>query len=173
MTSFSKLKNFAATAEKTVWYETGLSLGSKDGKIVELELLVAHAGQGNQDYLNVVARRSAMKAQAKGGRSGKRLRQVGPGAKREEDLSVEQLAAKTLAEQAESRNDDREDYPGTVIRGWRGAFDDEGKETEFTVANCRDLLSFMTDEVFDPLRVFVNQLGNFLPVADPEQLAKN
>lgn len=172
MTSFSKLKNFEATAEKTVWYETGISLGSKDGKAVELELLVAHAGQGNKDYLNAVNRRSAAKAQAKGGRN-KRLRQVSASTKREEDLSVEQLAAKQLADTEESRNDDREDYPGTVIRGWRGAFDDDGKETEFSVANCRDLLASLPDEHFDPLRVFCNQLGNFMPVADPEQLAKN
>ena len=170
MTSFSKLKNFEATTEKTVWYGTGISLGSRDGVPIELELLVCHAGQGNKDYLNVVARRSAAKAQAKGGRGG-RLKRAGSSAAQE--LTIEQQVARDIEAVNESRNDDREDYPGTVIRGWRGAYDDEGRETEFTVANCRDLLANLPDEHFDPLRVFVNQMGNFMPVADPEHLAKN
>lgn len=75
---------------------------------------------------------------------------------------------------AQYRNEDRELYSKHVVTAWKGVKDKDGKEVPFSADECQAFLTAIPDHIFDDLREFVTNEGNFVDDGvDIETTSKN
>lgn len=68
---------------------------------------------------------------------------------------------------------DKQLYPGTVITGWSGIQDSEGKDVPFTSDACTDFLKVLPHWILDGIRTFATSPANFAGQIDSAAKAKN
>lgn len=75
----------------------------------------------------------------------------------------------------ELREKDRERFSRHVVKGWNDLINDDGVEPEFTRENCAEFLNALPDDIFDDLRIFCDNINNFVEdiEIDIEETAKN
>lgn len=117
------------------------------------KLTLSPAGEANKPYFNEFSRR---------------MRQ------RQAQLKISGINAEMIKAH---RNDDRENYPMHVIKGWDGIRDREGNLVAFTQENVRAFIAALPNELFDLIREFAQDLSNFRPgimtPASMEEVAGN
>ena len=87
------------------------------------------------------------------------------GARRIQAMQHRRLAATDFAGMSdESRNIDRDLYAEHVVVGWRDVVGADGKDVDFCKKDCREFLHHIDDYVFDELRAFCLEPGNFVDV---------
>lgn len=75
---------------------------------------------------------------------------------------------------ASYRDEDRVLYAKHVITGWSGIKDASGKEVSFSQDECSAFLGALPDYIFDEIREFATNEGNFVDDAvDVEGTSKN
>ena len=80
----------------------------------------------------------------------------------------------TAAQTDANRNDDRQLYAKHVISGWTGVEDSDGKPVKFNESDCLEFLQALDDWIFDEIRAFCSDAGNFQEdEIDTEATAKN
>ena len=70
----------------------------------------------------------------------------------------------------ENREKDREEYPKSVIIGWKEVRDSKGNPVEFSKNNCQDYLNCLPDFLFDDLRNFCSNNENFIEEIPIEEI---
>jgi hypothetical protein len=147
MANFEHLrKKLHVEREKTVPYTFPFALGEDPRKPLIVDCVPA--GTTNKPLTNAVIKRSAAR---------------GKGAT---------FTADTIEEGAEVVADL---YPEHVVRGWKNAFDENGKEIPYSIEEGRKLLGLLAQEAPDKLEEFAawaRDLDNFRQ-AQAEIVAKN
>lgn len=103
-------------------------------------LMLAPATEANTAFFNSVLRRT--KEAARRIRSGV--------------VNKETLAA--------NREEDRENYPLYIIKGWSGVTDEDGNNVPFSVDACKEFVAALPDWIFDDIRTFAGNPANFVNI---------
>lgn len=85
------------------------------------------------------------------------------------------LTADTLDE---ARDADRKLFVAHVLAGWKDMFDGKGKKVPYNKQNAEQFIKALPDWLFDRIRVFCNEITNFVDDAtisteEVEETAKN
>ena len=67
----------------------------------------------------------------------------------------------------QGRLDDRALFAGTVLVGWEGVVDDQGQPVPFSKEVAQDLIDALPDWMFDQIRMFAMDPGQFVEEGDP------
>lgn len=70
------------------------------------------------------------------------------------------------------RDMDRKLYAKHVVVGWKSVFDSDGYVVPFSPEACAAFLDALPDFLFDTLRAFCTEPGNFQDIVDGEEAAK-
>lgn len=147
--NFDHLDKLALKAEKTARFHFAVESGSPlDGAYLD----VLPATEENKPYWNAAFRQ-------------------------EQGLSRMSRKGVTAAVYAKRRELEVGLFAEHVVRGWGGIRDGRGAEVAFSKDACRELLDKLRTalpDVFDEIRAFCNDRGNWRPDAvDAEEAAKN
>ncbi len=145
MSKFNQLKQYDIQPEKSVRYDL-VDIQMNDHTPY---LMVKPATEGNKPFARAQLQRSNKRVRAAGARG----------------VTLENLAA--------NRDDDRELYPRFIITGWGNVFDVDQKEVPFSVKDCVDFLEELPDWIFDKVRLFCVEPGNFAETVDREDLGNS
>ena len=148
MSHFGQLSKFAVNPSKFVQFDLP-EIGEGAA------LTVAPAGETNQEYFKAV-----LKA---GGAPTKGMRQK------------KQVATEVTPEEVKKqRAIDREMFSKYVVKGFVKMVDEKEEPVPFNEANVNDLMNALPDWLFDELRKFCSDVGNFTDFEmDVEAKVKN
>lgn len=133
MVDFSNLSKYEVTNEHVARL-TLYSITLPNG--VSPTLIGRPCGQINKAYFNALMRSSAKRA-------------------------LQPVSRQNLAATEEHRKVDRVLYAKFVITGWEDVVDASMDSVPFTEENCTDFLRSLPAHIFDEIRAFFLDLGNF------------
>lgn len=144
--NFSNLSKMNVSAEKIVEYPLYQIDGVGDETPV---LLLKPANESNKPYYNDLLRKSRSKMSA---------------------ISSKKITANTVKQ---NRDEDRALFADHVIAGWRSIPDADGNAVEFSKENAKAFFESIPSWIFDDIRVFAQDMTNYIDSADGEDTAKN
>lgn len=133
MVDFSNLNKYDVTNEHVARL-TLYSITLANG--VSPTLIGRPCGQVNKAYFNALMRSSAKRA-------------------------LQSASRQNLAATEAHRRVDRVLYPRHVLTGWEDMVDANGDLVSFSEENCTDFIRHLPDHIFDEVRAFFLDLGNF------------
>jgi hypothetical protein len=143
MSKFGYLKALEIDEARTAEYTI-------PGTSPALVLLVKHAGQGNEKYINAAVKWEAAHPQP---------------------VDNTSATLKWIGDKI------REIFPQHVVTGWKGVVDGSGAPVTFTPAECADFLSQLPNRILVAMNVFATTAEHFHDVvvtpAQAEAVAKN
>lgn len=143
MADFSHLKQHEASQEPVDY-----PLYEIDGDIA---LKVVAAGENNKGYFNALLRsQGSSRGRAK-------------------------ISAKTISQETldSFRDEDKKLYAQHIIKGWENVVDSSGKKVKFSVKEAESFLEQLPNWIFDGIRKFCSDIGNFVDRVDSEDKGKN
>lgn len=145
MTDFSHMKALDVSADKVREYTFHQITVNGRSPV----LTVAPATEANKPYFNALLKRA--------GKTSRALR----------------VGAVNSGMIEENREEDKELYPRTIVKGWHDVLDADGAEVKFSREECAQFLSALPNWVFDDFRNYCGDPANFADLLDIEVTAKN
>lgn len=150
MTTFDHLKSLNPTG-RTAWHTLPFGGTRPDGTPLPASFQLRHAGEGNKEWTNAVAKHNTSNpVRARGFAK----------------LSNEDVAAALLER-------DRALFPRHVVVGWENVFDAAGAPVSFTVEACLDLFAVLPQWILDEVRLFAFTASNFVSADSPTVAGAN
>lgn len=143
MSDFSHLKKLAPDKGRTAEYSFSEIEGSPT-------LVVKVAGEVNVAYWRALLNDQLSRPRSAGRRSAQAVDKAMKG----------------------GRDTDRRLYAKHVVVDWRGVFNSNGDVVPFSADECAAFLEALPDFLFDTLRAFCTEPGNFQDLVDGEEAAK-
>lgn len=109
----------------------------------EPSLMVEQAGEGNRSYYNALVKRNTRNARR---------------------IAAGKIDAAMVRK---NRDEDRELYAKYVVKSWEGILDKARQEVAFSPATCLEFLTALPSYLFDELRAFCGEPGNFIEDDEP------